>query len=74
MKKAAANLYLRCSQFFKKHSAVYGPFYAGMSALTEGNYAEAVKNFQYACELDPHDLRCMQNLRYAENKLKEQKK
>ena len=73
-KKAAANLYLRCSQFFKNHSAVYGSFYAGMSALTEGNYAEAVKNFQYACELDPHDPRCVQNLRYAENKLKEQKK
>jgi Flp pilus assembly protein TadD len=45
-----------------------------MAALTEENYPEAVKQFRLAHQLDPQEKRCLQNLRYAENKLKEQKK
>ena len=73
-RKGAANLYLRCSIFFKYHSELYEAFYAGMAALTEENYQEAVREFARACSINPNEKRCLQNLRYAEAKLKEQKK
>ena len=73
-RKGAADLYLRCSVFFRNHSQLYEAFYAGMAALIEGNYPEAVKQFRLAHQFDPQEKRCLQNLRYAENKLKEKLK
>ena len=73
-RKAAANLYMRCSVLFRDHAKVYEAFYAGMAALLEENYPEAVKQFRLAHQLDPQEKRCLQNLRYAENKLKEKSK
>jgi tetratricopeptide (TPR) repeat protein len=70
-KKAASNLYMRCSILFRDHAKVYEAFYAGMAALLADNYAEAVKQFRLAHQLNPQEKRCLQNLRYAENKLKE---
>ena len=40
----------------------------------EENYPEAVKQFRLAHQLNPQEKRCLQNLRYAENKLKEKLK
>jgi tetratricopeptide (TPR) repeat protein len=73
-KKAAANLYMRCSVLFRDHAQIYEAFYAGMAALLEENYPEAVKQFRLAHQLNPQEKRCLQNLRYAENKLKEKLK
>ena len=73
-RKAAANLYMRCSFFFRNHDKVYELFYAGMQALMEENYAEAAKQFRAAHHHNPNFRHCLQNLRYAEAKLKEQKK
>ena len=73
-RKGAANLYLRCSIFFKHHSPLYEAFYAGMAALTEENYQEAARQFARAHSINPLEPRCLQNLRYVEAKLKEQKK
>ncbi|MBR2372834.1 MAG: hypothetical protein IKA87_01235, partial [Lentisphaeria bacterium] len=71
---AAANLYRRCAVFFKLRSPLYTAFYSGMAALVEKNYAEAVKFFRIACELNPGEKRCQRNLKYALKALKEQKK
>ena len=65
---------MRCSVIFKNHANVYESFYKGMQALMEENYAEAVKQFRAAHQLNPLSRPCLQNLRYAEAKLKEQKK
>ena len=66
-RKGAANLYLRCSIFFKHHSPLYEAFYAGMAALTEGSYEEAAGHFARAHAINPQDERCLKNLRYAES-------
>ena len=70
-RKAAANLYRRCSTLLKFYAPVYEEFYEGMAALTEENYPEAVRRFRRAHELNPMKGRCLQNLDYALGKLKE---
>ena len=70
-RKAAANLYGRCSVLFKIHSPHYAAFYAGMAALVEEDYRRAAEEFRRAHELNPTDKRPLQNLDYALKKLKE---
>lgn len=70
-RKAAADLYKRCSVFLEFYGPVYKEFYAGMAALMEDNYPEAVRRFRRAQELNPMKGRCLQNLNYALGKLKE---
>ena len=70
-RKAAANLYGRCSVLFKIHSPHYAAFYAGMAALVEEDYRRAAKEFRRSHELNPLDKRPLQNLNYALGKLKE---
>lgn len=72
--KAAANLYRRCSDFFKVHSELYEAFYAGMAALTLKDYHEAARQFTRAHAFNPREKRCLQNLKFVESKLKELKK
>ena len=73
-RKAAANLYMRCSVLFRAHASVYEAFYAGLAALAAQDYGEAVIQFRRAHTLNPSDPRCLKNLRFAENKLKESKR
>ena len=72
-RKAAANLYMRCSIIFAFHSPVYGAFYAGMAAMTEENYPEAVRCFRRAHELNPMGGRCLRNLNAALRKMQAKK-
>lgn len=73
-RKTAALLFKRASIIFGDHSPIAGFFYAGMAALVEENYAEAVKNFSVVYKLNPNDKRALYNLNHALKKMKEQKK
>ena len=69
-RKAAANLYMRCSTLFGIHSPHYAAFYAGMAALAEENNRRAAEQFRRAYELNPTDKRSLRNLDHALKKLK----